>query len=365
MDPAEEFVLVLEQAESLPYGPTKVALMEQAVSLADAMQDDQLAYETRMQLTQAAQFSGRPDLSIVTFSRCLAHYDKNPEKLEYYSVLWQYKWVVNGLAAFPDVPRSQIEELFADMTRRFQEYGSTMHAIHQIRRDIAEVMCDKAIAKEHDAKFRKLRRDDLSNCKACVPDANITYMLFLGDDEAAINEAKPILSGKMTCAEVPHRTYSKLIMPYLRLGEVEKAMKYHKLGYPMIQDNPSFLEYFGTHMAFLALTGNFNRMTTLFNRHIALSLTHPDLCERFRFFNFTKLALDVATEAGKNLTLKVPKEISQEGSMDSIAIWIDNELYTLADRFDKRNGNDGFHQAIRKMQKDKKYAERFPFKASE
>ncbi|MGL6074940.1 MAG: hypothetical protein ACRC8S_12330 [Fimbriiglobus sp.] len=365
MDPEDRFNEIIEKAEGLPSGTAKVQLMEEAVRLADTMRNEQLAFESRYELTSAAQFGGRPDIALVSFVWCLAYMDAHRDEVEPWQVLWQYKWVVNGAAAFPDIPRDRIDSLFEDMVKRHKEYGSTLHAAHQIRRDMALAMHDPALAKSHDTIFRQLKRDDLSNCKACVPDANIDYHSYFGDDEAAIAEAREIVRGRVSCGEVPHRTYPKLMMCHLRLRNYDEAMKYHKLAYPMIRDNPSFLEHQGACIAFLAVTGNFNRMTALLSRHTPMALEHPDQLERFRFYNCVKLALEIASEANKELTWSVPTAISTTPDPFSIGVWLDNELYTTAAKFDARNGNKGFENAISQMAKYRELCHRLPYKTSE
>lgn len=365
MDPRDDFERLIDEAEGLPHGVAKVALLEEAVRVADALRDPEAALAARMELTQAAQFGGRPDLALVSFSWCLAHYDRHADDLDPTLILWHFKWVVNGLAAYPEVPRVQIEALFADMTRRYKAHGSTLHAVHQIRREVAQAMFDTRRAKAAHKKFLTAPTDHLSNCQACVQDAGVSYALYAGDDGAAVAAAGPILKGKMSCAEVPHRTYAKLLLPHLRRGEVALAMRYHKVGYPLIQANPSFLEYQGQHLAFLALTGNHARAATLFNRHLPQALTHPDAAERFRFYCAAKLSHDLMNEVPRPPKIRVPREVHPDGAAGAVGAWLDNELHTLAERFDARNGNKGYRRDIAATQAQRRYQAKYPYRVAE
>jgi hypothetical protein len=254
--------------------------------------------------------------------------------------------------------------MFDDITARYLARGSTLHAVHQIRRDVAATMHNVPAAADADALFRKTRRDDLSNCDACVQDAEISYRLFLGDDAAALKAAGPILKGRLTCGEVPHRTYPKLLLPHLRRGDPEAAMALHKTGYPMVKSNPTFLGHQGTHAAFAALTGNLGRAAQILNRHLPTAPGHPEPDERFRFYNAAKLTLDLLLAAPRPPAIKVPLTIVADGSIDGFAVWLDNELYELAAKYDARNGNDGYTRDIARMQDAKHLATRCPFKAS-
>lgn len=363
LDGWTKYFEVAGQAAEAPNGNAKVALWEEAVRIADTFQDDETAYDARMELTNAAQFSGRPDVSFVSFSWCLAYCDRHADDLDPTLILWHYKWMADTLPNFPDSPRAQIEGLFEDITRRFLAQGSTLHAVHQIRRDVAIAMGDRAAAVAAHAKFLLTKRDPLSNCKACVQDADVSYQLYLGDEDAAIAAAKPILRGKMSCGEVPERTYAKLLVPYLRRGDPAEAMRWHKVGYPLVQSNPNYLGSHGLHAAFAALTGNLGRAARLLSRHLpmAVASAQPEAC--FRFYNSAKLALDLILESPRPPKVKVPVEVHSGGEVEALAIWLDNELYTLAGRFDERNGNTGFADDIAAGQATRSLATRFPYAA--
>ena len=351
------------EADAAPNGNAKVELWQEAVRAADTLQDDELAFQARMELTNAAQFSGRADVSFVSFSWCLAYADRHPDDVDPTMVLWHYKWMAGTLPEFPDVPLAQVTALLADFAARFRAQGSTLHAVHQIRRDVAVTMHDRPAAEAAHKKFLLTKRDTLSNCVACVQDAEVSYQLFLGDDAAALAAAKPILKGKMTCGEVPHRTYPKLLLPHLRRGDPAEAMRCHKVGYPLVKSNPTFLRFHGLHAAFCALTGNNGRAAQLLGRHLPMAIAHPEPEERFRFYNAAKLTLELALDAPRPPKVKVPVEVHAGGEVEALAIWLDNELYTLAGRFDERNGNAGYTDDIAAMQANRALATRFPYAA--
>src|SRR5262249_18653540 len=123
------------KADDLPHGPAQVALLEEAVQLADSLKDVDLAYRVRSELMTAATFSGRPDIMLVAFSWCLAQYDRNPQQFDQHDLLWKYKWVIGNGYKFPEIDRPRLEALLADVERRYREAGSTMHAVSQARRD--------------------------------------------------------------------------------------------------------------------------------------------------------------------------------------------------------------------------------------
>ncbi|MBY0456190.1 MAG: hypothetical protein K2V38_02515, partial [Gemmataceae bacterium] len=116
-------------ASALDPGAAKIAVLEEAVRVADTHNDIDLGFAVREELIHAATFGGRPDVSMVAFAWCLARYDKEPDRFDPSGLLWKYKWVLDAVAEYPQFSREQIESMLADMERRYKEAGSGMHPV--------------------------------------------------------------------------------------------------------------------------------------------------------------------------------------------------------------------------------------------
>ena len=335
---------LLAQAEDLPEGAIKIELLERAVASADTSGDRQQRFNARKELTRAAVFGGRIDLAMVSFAWTLAAADREPDKYPVGELLWQYKWLTENLPHLHSISTEQMASLFADMATRYHEYGSTLHAVYQIRRDVAAQMGDNRTAAALDKKFRITDRDVLSNCAACVLDSNVDYHLLMGDDAAALEEARPALTGRVTCGEVPHRTHAIVLLPNLRLGRVEKAVTSHKAGYRLVRDNPKFVPHQACHLAFLALTNNWTRARRALNRHLADALAAPCHSWTFDFLCATELFASRVMDLGV-AELSVPESALIPADGDrwvALRDWASRESAELARKFDMRNGTDLF-----------------------
>ncbi len=355
---------IIDKASDLEEGPGQVALAEEAVRLADTHQDDEAGFHARKFLTRAATFGGRPDVALVSFSWCLAKSDEDPVQFPGDELLWQHKWVVGNITPFPHISRQQIEELLEDMERRFAKNGSTLHAVHGIRRDIAVDLFDKEMAVAANKKFESVWRDHLSDCPACVNDATIGYHIFMGDDAEAVATARPALEGKMTCGEVPHRTYAYVLLPLVRMGKYERAAKYYRAGYKMVKANDKFIKHKAYHLAFLALSGNLDRALTLFERHLGEAVRTPSISWRFEFYLASRLFIDRLAGGKAIPMLRMPEELRKDGDAvrpaTAVAAWLDGELAQLAAQFDARNGNDAYTRWIGEFRDLAKYAKNVP-----
>ncbi|MGL6096336.1 MAG: hypothetical protein ACRC7O_11135 [Fimbriiglobus sp.] len=365
LEPRDKIASLLELSEMMDHGPAQVAVCEEAVRMADAHGDEQAGFYARKELTKAASFGGRMDLSLVAFAWCLAKVDENPDEYDEGGLLWSYKWVNQNAASFPAIPKPQILALIDDMEARFRKHGSTLHAVHMIRRDVSASMGDRAAAAASDVKFRLAERDFLSDCAACVNDSTVEYLLDQGDDVGAVAASEPALSGAVTCAEVPHRTYAYVLLPLLRLGHVERAVKCHRLGYKLIRGNPEFVRQKGYHLAFLALTGNFDRCGKIIDRHLGEAVEIPSGSARFEFYCAARLFLDRLLAAGHGgVTFRVPAEIRPLGAermtVPQLGAWLDGQIAELAAAFDARNGNDEHAQRAAWFRDQATFAIDFP-----
>src|SRR5256886_3476882 len=69
---------LLRHAEELPYGPARTALVEQAMSEADAAGPHPLRYHARLAATNCYVYGGEPAKSFDTFYWGVAEYDRDP-----------------------------------------------------------------------------------------------------------------------------------------------------------------------------------------------------------------------------------------------------------------------------------------------
>jgi hypothetical protein len=362
----EQIEDLLDEAEGLDHGPVQLALVERAVEIADVHNDLDVSFHARMTLVEAAIFGDRPDIALVAFSWLLSKFDAEPDRFDSFQLLWSYKWILGHVAHFPTIPKDRIDDLFDDMKRRYKAEGSTLHAYWTLRRDNAQTMGDKAEAKKANAKMLLTPRDHLSDCLACVQDGNVDLYAFLGDDDAAV-KAKPILSGRMSCSIVPECTYAGVVLPFLRLGNVKRAMECFTTGYQLIGRQSTFLPQKAKYIVGLTLTDNLSRAVKLLDRHLPEALASADPLAKFDFYLAARLLLEQFAETGKKtVPIRVPKLMELGGeakpTVAAYSGWLDAELKGLATAFDARNGNKSFTKRVRDFRTIFEYAKPCPVK---
>lgn len=343
---------LLDEAAYLEPGPTKVALLEEAVRLADTHGDLDYGFMTREQLIQACTFGGFPEKSLVAFSWCLAQSDRHPDQFPDRQLFWQLKWITNSLDQFAQISRAQIDAMLEDMRRRYERAGVGRRVAAQVACQLALRMGDLEEARRHWQVWQGTPRDWLSDCEACEVNSAVRCHFVFGDDEAGVRAARPILRGSLRCAEIPHATYNQLLLPLARLGRVEEAMEAHRKGIRLTNGKRQFVEEVGDHLKFLALTDNLSRAARLLQRHLPIALDLAEQRSRFHFLLAALFLLDRLQEKGqKTLRVNLPKTFPgyrETGSypVPTLAAALADEARGLAERFDARNGTDWYGRML-------------------
>lgn len=337
-----------ERAGLLPDGGEKIALCEEAVRFADESRDLHAQYLAREELVNAALWGGVPEKSLVAYSWCLAQFDKHPGEFDEWRLLWRYKWIVNSICDFPQVPKEQIYAMLDEMERRYLKGGYGLRAVYVYRQQVEKFWGNHKEAIKHYRHSRQLPDDDVSDCRACDTDGQVSFQLYLGEYERAVDLALPLVEGWRVCRSVPQRTFSRLLVPLLiRLDRRAEAWDYHMRGYAMISTHDvSLLEYASDHLIFLALYGDLDKAATLFEKHYPWSEKNTNVFDRLTFYRAAWLFLEVAADAGRDtLRLHLPDTFSlydAGGSYGTARLkeWFEARARETAKRFDARNGND-------------------------
>jgi hypothetical protein len=341
-------------AMSLEPGPAKVAVLEEAVRVADAHNDEELAFEVRQELIQAATFGGSPEVAMVAFAWCLAMFDKYPDRIDAFQLLWRYKWILDSVPDYPQIGRKQIADMFADMERRYRAAGSGMHPVHQTVREVYRLMGDLPAATAAHANVLLCDRDPLSNCPACEQHAQVKFYLDTGRTATALRMAEPIVAGQVSCAEVPHSTYSYLLLPLVFAGRPDTAAEYHRKGTRLIGTNPKFLAQAARHLVFLTLTDNLTAATKYLEVHLPNGVTSTCPAWRFDFDRAAVFLLDRLAGLKTPPRVRFPANLALPPGVDpkdpaALRDYFAREARELAEAFDARNGNDRFRQLLAEL----------------
>ena len=335
----------MHRAESAPYGKARSALLEDLVRRADAAQNEDLAFYSRLSLVTSYVMGGEARKSLVPFARCVADWDAQPEKFREHAhtFLWSFKFAPSTLSQFPEVPLRQAYAVLDDMERRWLEGGHSLHAVHQYRWVVANHVGDEATAAEQFRLWTTAPRDDLSDCVGCDPTSKVRHLIQQCQTAEAVALAVGVLDGRLTCAEQPQQMLTELLPAYVAEGMYSEAVDAHRRAYRALRNLPGELTAYADHVEFLALTGNETRAVELVERHLPELADPPSTLAEMNFAAAASLAL--RRVSGQDLKIRQPQadDVPAEQLADELA----ERALSIAARFDERNGTTHQSSVVR------------------
>lgn len=250
-------------------GPARFAALDTVFRHADAADRVAFAYRARMNALDDMHYGGEYARAFMTFSWLLATFDRHPEVTQPYdehTLLWRFKWIVWELSQFSGISLDKSWALLDDMQRRYQAGNHSLHAVHQHRAMVATHLGDLDAAGHWFEQMATARRDNLSDCQACVPTTEVEYLVARGRFEDAVRVGAPYTRGG--CREQPHQILSHLLLAYLRTGRTAEAVQAHKTAYTRVRDSRHYLELIALHVQFCGLTGNEEHALPMVERHL-------------------------------------------------------------------------------------------------
>ena len=255
MTSRDDVVGRLDLASDHPWGPTRTGLVAEAVALADALRDDQLAIDARLALAEARHRGNEEWKALTPFVWLLARLDEHPELFDADRLARlgrTYERVVPVAADNPAVSIAQLGELEAGLKRFSRLLGGSTHATHGGLLHAAIMLGLEEDAAGELAAWRSTARDAGREDRDPLP--VIEWASIHEDWETAVTEAEPVL-GEREDDDRLYAVQSEALLPLLASGRSHEAWNVHARSYRMLRDRPNVMGYLGKHLEYLALSG--------------------------------------------------------------------------------------------------------------
>lgn len=364
----DDVMKILAQASGMSDGPTKIEVIQEAVRLADAANNVDAGFHTRLALQEAALTCGSADILLVAYTWCLSQAEKQPNRFGFHQVLWRYRWAIIYLPTFPEIPRRKIEDALADMTRRYEVANASLRPVHMLRWKVAMKLGDAAMAAEARNAFLHTRRDWLSDDEQTETVTQIDDHLFHERWGEAAIAAKPFLEGTITREGYLDTVLSWMPVPLLRLGRIEQAMAVHERGYRLTIQNAALVTQAGRHVQYLALTHNFPRAIRLIERYLPYC-AGSDPEDQVEFYPCLWTLLRMMQIAGRtSVRLRLVPHCPGYRAEGEYELPELERVYhvaaaAVAARYDRRNGNDYYARFLNELTEITQLSRPFPIVA--
>ena len=208
--------------------------------------------------------------------RCDESYEQHPEDdgfpEGFYDLIdcqWKFKWIIPTLARDLFLDKKEIEEANETMRYHYENMRFSLSSFYKTLMLQNILTGDHAAAKENFQKWQQTAADEFSDCPACEQSEQVNFYHFIGQYQKAIDTAQPILTGEMTCAEVPHLTYYPVIDSMIRLGKYEEAERLldEAIDKINVEEDEEFVRLIPLFSQLAYKLGQSQRALDLMNRH--------------------------------------------------------------------------------------------------
>lgn len=198
--------------------------------------------------------------------------------------LWKFKWIVSGVAKSSIIEKELIDEVSDAMLFYYERMEFSLASYYKALMNQNIDMGDAREAKANYELWKKLAKDDMADCEACEASDEIAYLNFAGEHAAALELAAPILSGELTCSEVPHITYAPILFSMIALGRTWEAKTLLPKAAATIESNPRVINQIAPLIEIAVRLGEHETALSLVRKHSHAILDSNDDLNDLRFF---------------------------------------------------------------------------------
>jgi hypothetical protein len=343
---------LLEEADHVPESSARLAVLEEAVRVADAHQDIRLGIETRYPLMHLARSLLRGEVLATAFVWCLAQYDRDPEQFAGRNLLWEQHEVIGQLSNLYDISRAKLEEMQADYGRRLQLAGLSLRGLHEVKLYISRDLGDRELAREATAALQRYPHDGATSDIAWELSEAVQTELFLGREERALQLAEPFLKDRSSYRTQTDSICAYLLVPLLNCGRGKEAAVLHRRCLRTFRPQRCYYWPYGGLFKFSALTNDLGRAVHLYEECQRAITRFTDPLTRLHFALDAIVVFDRLATVGKwEVSLRLPEYVpvvhkNGQYHLADLRDWLRREAGDLAERFDTRNGNSYFRDDL-------------------
>ncbi len=198
--------------------------------------------------------------------------------------LWKFKWIVSGVAKSSMIEKELIDEVNEAMLFYYERLELSLASYYKALMNQNIDIGDAREAKANYELWKKLAKDDMGDCEACEASDEIAYLNFAGEHAAALELTAPLLSGELSCSEVPHITYAPILFSMIKTGKIEEAKTLLPKAAATIESNPRVINQIAPLIEIAVRLDERETALNLARKHSSAILEGNDDLNDLRFF---------------------------------------------------------------------------------
>jgi len=355
MDVFDEIRQLVRQANELRDGPVRVALLRQAVDLAETTNVFEWQFETRLRFVEGLFHAGEADELLVHVAWCLAAIDREND-YDFECLVIPMFSVLVYVAGFHSITRGQIDQLLDDFEDRCQRHGVGKKIVHRVRCYNEIWMGDHKQAVDSYRLMINAKSDQYhSEASPYAALFRADYHIHLSDYAGAWRESSELLQGNCQSG-VDYEWFawlgSFMLLPLVRLGHFDEAVRVQPIAYDFLKDNAKHVDTVSHHISYFSVIGKLDKASRLVERHSNWAVECCVDRQRFEFWLAALMLMKRFRQSGtKVLPFRLPEGIPLVPSsvgyeVEQVERWLSEEVRKLKELFDARNGNDYFTRIV-------------------
>jgi tetratricopeptide (TPR) repeat protein len=343
----DELLCAMGEARDMPESLAKVEALEELVRRATQMASFENVFRTYLYLLNAAHSMVLPERMLAAYAGLRATFEEHghdfPPGFDKY-VPRAGAMLLGFLDSFPEIARAEIDALFAEQERIHVRYGESPCKLleAQVWLELDAGNHDRASALYE----RLLAIDDYTGwCEPCRLNQRVSILVTLRRDDEALAAAAPLLDGRGKCDTVPKSTWKVLLLPLARRGELDRARGYYARAHRAVLADPRWIGDAARVLTFAAIDRSLAKGKNLLERCLPRAFEPVPKDSIRDFFVAAMVYFEAVGRERKTIKLATPKQFplhAAGGSYEVAALraWFEQSARSLAQAFDRRNGND-------------------------
>lgn len=347
----------LQEAYSLPYGPGRIAVIEDAIRSADQHEYLHLAFEARRAIVDSASLSARWELIPVHFAWLLAMCDEHPHRFDERPVVYEYLSAVQSLAFFTGVRKEDILRSHEDITKRFVKLGLNLDEVHRIfflnaiemgELDRANELLDQLTTSGY---FPTAAVE-----KSVAPSGMFAYRFYcrgwfrvlFGDIEKGLHDLALVYDNQARDTIMHGFALSIALPVLLQTDRHDDLATLSKRCQSEVAGRREMVEPYTEFVKFLAMSGNWDELIIRWPEYASYGEEVKNELDHLGYLQAATFVVDKLGQDDAISKLVWPRSYTgpKESARDVLQSF---ELRTeeLAQRFDERNENDYYRKRFR------------------
>jgi tetratricopeptide (TPR) repeat protein len=324
----------------------RIALLKQAINLADAHNDVEWGFDLRLFLILDEKDTPHCDESFPAFTWILDTFDKHPDTFDESDFLWEYKWMIGSARRNCSISLNQVEAITEDYKMRLERNGFSLRPYYTVKAHLAMFLNNLDEARKYIDLRNQQIKDDMANCRACELDDDVELELRLGNFDKALAVGNDMLTKKITCGHMPFSAYCGCVKYFRQAGNMEKAYEYFlkaEEDLNNLENDTSLIAEVGELVRFLTDYDK-DKAWTFFEQYVHWNVNSDNYFDFL--FSLSVLPL-LKGETVRTLDVKPSLAWYRTDNiynLQEIYDYYSDRAKDLAEKFDKRNGNSFFSE---------------------